>query len=236
MKNAPTESDFSPIDEALAALEREQKNDRKIRGWSLVAALVVHLVLLVIVFPELTAKPKAVASGPKKLYLVQPVRFQPPPPKQQREIPKRKAKKIPIPDPTPDEPEPLQIEEPTLPEIDLADFDGVVFGIPDAPPRSGPPGDPMQVSGDVQPPQKILAPQPRYTEEARQARIQGVVILQAIVDTVGNVTDVEIIKGLPLGLSESAIEAVSAWKFRPATLEGVPVAVFFNLTVSFRLQ
>ncbi|MCP4661060.1 MAG: TonB family protein [bacterium] len=234
MKNAPTESDFKPIDEVLAGLEREQQNDRKIQRWSLLAALFVHVVLLLIIFPEVTAKPKEVARA-KKIYLVQPVRFQPPPPRQQREIPKRKTKKIPIPDPTPDEPEPLVIEEVNLPEIDLADLGDVVFGIPDAPPR-GLPGDPMQVSGDVMPPQKILYPPPRYTEEARQARIQGVVILQTIIDTVGNVTDVEVIKGLPLGLSESAIEAVSEWKFRPATLEGMPVAVFFHLTVSFRVQ
>lgn len=235
MKHAPTESDFKPIDEVLSGLAREQQHDKKIRRWSLVAAVLIHLLLLVIVFPEVKAKPKEVAKA-KRIYIVQPVRFQPPPPQQQREIPKRKTKKIPIPDPTPEEPEPLELEEVTLPEIDFADLGDVVFGIPDAPPRPGLPGDPMQVSGDVLPPQKILAPQPRYTEEARQARIQGVVILQAIVDTVGNVTDVEVIKGLPLGLTDSAIEAVSEWKFKPATLEGIPVAVFFNLTVSFRLQ
>ncbi len=235
MKHAPTETDFKPIDETLAKLEREQKNDKQIQRWSLLTAFLVHAVLLLIIFPEVTATPKEVARD-KRIYLVQPVRFQPPPPKQQREIPKRKAKKIPIPDPTPDEPEPVVMEELNLPEIEVADLGDVVFGIPDAPPRRGLPGDPMQVSGDVLPPRKILAPQPRYTEEARQARIQGVVILQAIVDTVGNVTDVEVIKGLPLGLTESAIEAVSEWKFRPATLEGMPVAVFYSLTVSFRVQ
>ena len=61
-------------------------------------------------------------------------------------------------------------------------------------------------------------------------------ILQAIIDAMGNVSQVKILKGLPLGLDTSAIETVESWRFKPATLEGQPVAVYLNLLINFSLQ
>ncbi len=95
---------------------------------------------------------------------------------------------------------------------------------------------PMAVSGNVTPPVKIYTPQPQYTEEARRARIQGVVILQTIIDCRGDVTEVTVLKGLPMGLTESAVAAVSQWRFEPARVDGRPISVYYNLTVNFRLQ
>jgi protein TonB len=92
------------------------------------------------------------------------------------------------------------------------------------------------VGGDVKPPEKISAPQPQYTEIARKARIQGVVIVQAIIDKQGVVTNVKVLKPLPMGLDQAAAEAIKSWKFKPATLNGKPVAVYYNLTVNFTLQ
>jgi len=62
------------------------------------------------------------------------------------------------------------------------------------------------------------------------------VIIEAIIDRNGNVTDARVLKPLPLGLDASALEAVKRWKFKPGTLNGQPVPVIYNLTVNFRLQ
>jgi protein TonB len=94
----------------------------------------------------------------------------------------------------------------------------------------------MFVSGDIVAPLKIYAPQPQYTEEARRARVQGTVIVQAIIDCRGFVTEVNVLQGLPLGLSEATVSAVSQWRFTPATLNGMPISVYYNLAVNFRLQ
>ena len=73
-------------------------------------------------------------------------------------------------------------------------------------------------------------------EAARRARITGVVIVETIIDKQGNVDNVRVLKALPMGLDNAAVEAVKKWKFKPATLNGRPVNVYFVLTVNFQLQ
>jgi len=212
------------------ALEYEE--DSKTMKVALIVAVVFHLIVLAITIPSLYQTRTAQAQK-KKVYVVQQVRFKPPPPKQQQELPKPKAMKIPIPDPTPDQPEPIRQPEQEQ-QIQLPDSD-VIFGIPEGPPAVEPQG-PIQVGGDVKKPIKVYAPQPEYTEIARKARITGVVIVQAIIDKQGNVTNVKLLKSLPMGLGQSAVEAIKKWKFKPATLNGKPVEVYYNLTVNFQLQ
>ena len=84
-------------------------------------------------------------------------------------------------------------------------------------------------------PETIFRVTPRYTEAARIAHRQGVVILQATIDRTGHVTDVRLVKGLGLGLDESAISAVQQWRFKPAALAGRPVPVYFQLSVNFTI-
>lgn len=210
----------------------EYEDDKKNMRIAVGVAIVLHIVFFLIKMPELVAQQQDTKKA--KVYVVQQVRFKPPPPKQQKEIPKARSKKVPIPDPTPDEPEPIRLPEDIEPEIEIPDTD-IIFGIPEGPPPAEPEG-PIRVGGDVQPPVKISAPSPQYTEIARKARIQGVVIVEAIIDKQGSVTNVKVLKGLPMGLDSAAADAVKKWKFKPATLNGKPVAVIYNLTVNFRLQ
>lgn len=217
---------------ALATFAFEyEEDDRKLRR-SIVIAIVLHVGLLLA--PIISVADRDIKAPEKpKVYVVQQVRFKPPPP-QQQEILKPRAKKVPIPDPTPDEPEPIRVVEEVEQELDIP-FDDTIFGIPEGPPPSEPEG-PIMVGGDVKPPERVYAPQPTYTEIARKARIQGVVIVQAIIDKQGNVTNVKVLKGLPMGLEEAAVDAMKQWKFKPATLNGKPVTVYYNLTVNFKLQ
>jgi TonB family protein len=86
------------------------------------------------------------------------------------------------------------------------------------------------------PPTLLERVQPQYPEEARAARLQGVVVLEAVVTAAGEVGEVKALRKMPKGLTEAAIEAVKQWRFEPALLDGEPVAVTYVLTVNFALQ
>ncbi|HEX9737565.1 MAG TPA: energy transducer TonB [Thermoanaerobaculia bacterium] len=79
-------------------------------------------------------------------------------------------------------------------------------------------------------------PGPRYTEEARKSRIQGMVILRTVIDEEGNVAAAEVVKGLPFGLTESALETIRTWRYQPAVKGNRPVPVYLNVLVNFRLM
>ncbi len=97
-------------------------------------------------------------------------------------------------------------------------------------------GPPYRVGGDVKAPVVIQRVEPQYPEEARKARISGIVIVETVIDRNGDVKDVRVLKPLPLGLDQAAVDAVKQWKFRPGTMNGEPVDVIFMLTVNFRLD
>lgn len=234
-KSAPRAGqDMLAGDFSTFALEYEEDN-KKLR-WAIAIAVALHIILFLIHLPEVT-QAEVKQAEKAKVYVVQQIRFKPPPPQQQQqqELLKPRAKKVPIPDPTPDEPEPIRVVEEVQQDIDIP-IDDAVIGIPEGPPPSDQDTGPIQVGGDVRPPEKISAPQPQYSEIARKARIQGVVIVQAIIDKQGNVTNVKVLKGLPMGLEEAAVDAIKQWKFKPAMLNGRPVTVYYNLTVNFKLQ
>ena len=76
--------------------------------------------------------------------------------------------------------------------------------------------------------------QPQYPQLARQARIQGVVLLGAIINTDGRIVDLKVLSGHPL-LVQAAIEAVRQWRYRPYLLNDQPVEVETQVTVNFIL-
>jgi protein TonB len=95
---------------------------------------------------------------------------------------------------------------------------------------------PVRVGGNVKAPVAVKRVDPIYTEVARRARIQGFVIVEAVIDRQGNVTEARVLKPLPFGLDMAALNAIKQWKFRPGTLNGQPVPVYYNLTVNFQIE
>jgi TonB family protein len=96
---------------------------------------------------------------------------------------------------------------------------------------------PIQIGFGITPPVALSRVSPLYTESARRAHIQGVVIVEAVIDREGNVGEVRVLKGLGFGLDENATNAVERWKFKPAHAnDGRPVAVYFRLTVDYHLN
>jgi len=85
-------------------------------------------------------------------------------------------------------------------------------------------------------PEEVDRVVPRYPMSARAAGVEGPVVIRGIVRRDGTIDNVEVIKDLPYGLGEAARAAVSQWRFRPATVGGDPIDVYYTVTVNFRLR
>ncbi len=81
----------------------------------------------------------------------------------------------------------------------------------------------------------IYAPSPIYPPLAKTARLQGTVVLEAIISKDGRISSLNVISGHPL-LIRAAIDAVKQWRYRPTLLNGEPVEVETTITVNFRLR
>jgi protein TonB len=92
----------------------------------------------------------------------------------------------------------------------------------------------VRVGGSIPEPRKIRNVSPIYPDIARQARVQGVVILEATIGPRGDVTAVRVLRGIPL-LDQAAIDAVKQWTYEPTLLNGVPVPVIMTVTVNYKL-
>ena len=93
----------------------------------------------------------------------------------------------------------------------------------------------VRVGGQIKEPKKLKNVDPVYPDIAKQARVQGVVILECTISPQGKVTDVKVLRGIPL-LDAAAIEAVKQWVYTPTLLNGVPVPVIMTVTVNFKLS
>ena len=94
----------------------------------------------------------------------------------------------------------------------------------------------MERRRSIEKPVRIFSPDAKYTADAKKARIKGNVIVRTIIDKEGCITHVEVLKGLSHGLTESAVAAIKQYVYRPATRNGEPVAVYFNLSIDFQLE
>jgi TonB family protein len=93
----------------------------------------------------------------------------------------------------------------------------------------------LRVGANIKQPQKIHDVKPIYPDAARTAHVQGVVIVEALLDRQGNVEEVHVLRSIPM-LDQAAIDAVSQWKFTPVLLNGEPIPTIMTLTVNFSGQ
>lgn len=84
-------------------------------------------------------------------------------------------------------------------------------------------------------PEAIYSPEPTFSDEARKSKTQGTVLLMLVVGQDGRTYDIRVMQSMGMGLDEKAMEAVSHWRFRPATLSGKPVATRIEVQVDFHL-
>jgi len=99
----------------------------------------------------------------------------------------------------------------------------------------GPPGTYPAGQKGVSVPEVIYSPEPSFSDEARKAKFQGVVLLMLVVGKDGHPYNIRVRQSLGMGLDEKAIEAVKNWRFHPATLNGQPVATQIGVQVDFHL-
>jgi protein TonB len=219
------------------------------RSWTLGVSIVFHLCVIagVIVSPlfatdELPEPPRATE------YVLVSARLPPPPPTPQPASPlsNRNAAPVDAPDIVAPEPPTPPVTSPGPTDFDVPGGDplagpfvpGVVPGGEPLPPPPPPPPvapkQPFRVSA-LQTPRKIRDMAPRYPAIAQASRVEGVVILEAVIAEDGSVQDVRVLRSKPL-LDDAAVEAVRQWRFTPTLLGGQPVPVVMTVTVSFSLK
>lgn len=93
----------------------------------------------------------------------------------------------------------------------------------------------IRLSSGIRAPQRVVNVAPVYPLFARNAHVEGVVILEATIDERGNVTRAQVLRSIPL-LDEAALTAVRQWKFTPTQLNGVAVPIVMTVTVNFKLD
>jgi protein TonB len=215
------------------------------------AALHVAVLALVIVVPLLTSESLPEPAPQVKAFLVEPAGVAPPPPPPPPPAPRSAApSRAPVEPVKPsgfvapvETPETVQAEE----GLDLGVeggvpggvdggveggvVGGVIGGLPEAPP---PPAAPVRVGGAVKEPKKLKHVAPEYPEMARQARVQGVVILEAVLSAEGRVQEAKVLRSVPL-LDQAALDAVRQWVYGPTLVGGVPVPVVLTVTVTFNI-
>lgn len=112
-------------------------------------------------------------------------------------------------------------------------------GMPPPPPPPPPPGveesNAVRVGSGIKPPTKIKDVKAEYPQDAKDAGIQGVVILESTIDEQGDVSNVRVLRSIPM-LDQAAIDAVKQWRFTPTILNGKAVPVIVTMTVNFALK
>ena len=217
----------------LGVLIDDHQNDTRLTRTGVITAAVLHVVAFAFTWPSL-AGPAPEPPQPQPIRIVR-LHVYSPPERRPPEIPQAPIRRsVPIPDPTPDDPEPIRDDEIQIEDTWSPDLVPVHVVAPDPPPPAVP--SVVEVFRDIEPPARIHTVQPRYTKAALHARLTGAVIIELTIDTAGHVAEVKVLRGLPLGLTESAVDAARQWRFEPSRFNGHPVSVIYQLTVQFTLK
>jgi len=94
---------------------------------------------------------------------------------------------------------------------------------------------PLRVGGSIRAPVKTTDAKPVYPADAQKAGVQGVVILEALIDDQGSVANARVLRSVPL-LDAAALDAVSRWRFTPTEIEGRRISLLMTVTVNFTLS
>lgn len=103
------------------------------------------------------------------------------------------------------------------------------------PPVAQKPSGPVRVADLPIAPRKTIDVRPDYPHIARQARVEGTVVMEAVLDATGRVTQLRVIQSVPM-LDQAAMDAVRQWRYTPSTYGGRPVSVLMTITIRFKLQ
>lgn len=223
----------SPAPTSLTPAERAQREFEQAERWlsrdpatrrivtrALVAALVLHATVLVARMPNWGREPVRIEIPLEEAMQVKFLR-PPPPPKAPPRPPEPATKKVPKPDPTPEKPEPIKAPPPPPP-------------VPsDEPPAPAPV---VQETGPVrvaagQGPGLIKRVEPRYPPIAQTARLEGKVVVDAIIRRDGTVSEVNVLSSTNAMFEQACIDAVRQWRFTPGSQD-----VILTVTVNFTLR
>ena len=179
----------------------------------------------------------------------------PPPPPPPAPAPVRARQPEAVPAPTPGVAAPVEAPPRIAPEqaeLDLGEegFVGVEGGVPGGivggivggvdlppppPPPPPPPRGPIRIGGTIQQPALVHRVEPVYPGLAVSARIEGTVILEAIVDEEGRVESLKVLRSLGV-LDRAALEAVRQWRYSPVLLNGRPEKFILTVVVTFKFE
>jgi periplasmic protein TonB len=221
---------------------REDTSERRPVVWALAIALVLHAGILAARMPgwsDPVRMEKPEEEVAMKVQFLQPPPPPPPPEAPPPEPPRPEKKKIARPDPKPDEPEPIVTPPPRPPEPPRDYVPSPVPAPPapaPAPPAPAPAPAPPEQMGPIrvspgQGPGIIKKVEPLYPPMAKTARLQGTVVLDAIILKDGTVSNVSVVKSANPMFDKAAMNALSQWRFSPSQQD-----VIMSLTVHFKLD
>lgn len=227
------------------------------RSTAATVSLLLHaaLAVMVVLLPLFVDDSMPEVTGSVRAFFVSPPEAPPPPPPPPPKAPARAVANRPQPQATPPPnafTAPIDVPTEIVPEagLDLGLEGGIEGGVEGGVPggvaggivgglpaqlETPPPSRVVRVGGAIVAPKMVKRVEPEYPPLAVQARLSALIILEAYVDTRGQVREVKVLRGAPL-FDEAAMAAVRQWRYQPLLLNGTPTDFVLTVTVHFNLS